>query len=75
MSRAPIYSNLNNTVGVILWNKFFPNKNYISFQEYNLVYHDVANNDYYGSQDLSAIHFDYNKDGYLDFASVIISFL
>ena len=72
VSRAPIYSNLNNTVGVIQRNKFFPNKNY-AFNEYNLIYHDVAKNDYYGPQGVSAIHFDYNKDGYLDFASVIIS--
>ena len=72
VSRAPIYSNLNNTVGVIQRNKFFPNKKY-SFVEYNLGFHDVANNDFYGPQDVSAIHFDYNKDGYLDFASVIIS--
>jgi hypothetical protein len=73
VSRAPIYSNLNNTVGVILRNKFFPNRNYAFDEGYNLNYIDEVNNDFYGPSDVSSIHFDNNKDGNLDFASVIIS--
>jgi len=73
VSRAPIYSPLNNTVGVILRNKFFPNRNYAFDEGYNLNYFDEVNNDFYGPSDVSSIHFDNNKDGNLDFASVIIS--
>ena len=71
VSKAPNYPLINLSVGRILRNQFSPGK-MISFTENNIYIHNNTTNEGLGAGQRGTIHFDYNKDNYLDVAAVLV---
>ncbi|MDC1495905.1 VCBS repeat-containing protein [Flavobacteriaceae bacterium] len=71
VSKAPNYPSINLSVGKVLRNQFSPNK-LISFAKNNIFYANAITNEVLRAQGRAYVHFDYNKDDFLDLATILV---